>query len=407
MPDGFNLDSSQIVDADLFGQVKRKPEAYMERWSTRSPFYVMVAGLPQAVLTRYQDQKPAYEDYPRFSSAKRKWPGTEKFYYYRGLPIITDSDPPTQIRLRRLMAPAFSARKLANMEGEIKKFVARRLDDVAEKGPDFDVVTDLSHPLAAYILLGLCLDLEESVWPIFIRIARGMAAFGQLAPGAEPTQEYLDAWDEGYRYCGQLIEDRRRTPKDDVVGNIVAAGGQEGRVSTEEMFATMLVLFTAGFGGIQNTTAYALWRLCRDRSQLALLQSDLSLTTAAVAESVRMDTNAWTVLRWATQDFEYAGLKFFENMPIHFMCAAPNYDPTVYENPQTFDIRRKPQDLLSFGHGFHHCIGSLLAKMTGRIAVQNVVERFPALHLPDLGFYPEIVGGPKERGLRSMPLRIT
>lgn len=407
MPDGFNLDSSQIVDADLFGQVKRKPEAYMERWSTRSPFYVMVAGLPQAVLTRYQDQKPAYEDYPRFSSAKRKWPGTEKFYYYRGLPIITDSDPPTQIRLRRLMAPAFSARKLANMEGEIKKFVARRLDDVAEKGPNFDVVTDLSHPLAAYILLGLCLDLEESVWPIFIRIARGMAAFGQLAPGAEPPQEYLDAWDEGYRYCGQLIEDRRRTPKDDVVGNIVAAGGQEGRVSTEEMFATMLVLFTAGFGGIQNTTAYALWRLCRDRSQLELLQSDLSLTTAAVAESVRMDTNAWTVLRWATQDFEYAGLKFFENMPIHFMCAAPNYDPTVYENPQTFDIRRKPQDLLSFGHGFHHCIGSLLAKMTGRIAIQNVVERFPALHLPDLGFYPEIVGGPKERGLRSMPLRIT
>ena len=110
MPDGVNFDRTRVVDADLFGAVKRHPEAFLVDWSRRPPFYVMVAGLPQAVITRYEDQKPAYEDYQRFSSSKRKWPGMEKFYYYRGLPIITDSDPPTQIRLRRLMAPAFSAR---------------------------------------------------------------------------------------------------------------------------------------------------------------------------------------------------------------------------------------------------------------------------------------------------------
>jgi cytochrome P450 len=406
MPDGFNLDNRNIVDADIFGEVKRKPEPYLVDWSTRPPFYVMVAGLPQAVITRYEDQKAAYEDYARFSSAKRKWPGTEKFYYYRGLPIITDSDPPTQVRLRRLMAPAFSARKLATMDGQIQAFVAKRLDVIAERGRDFDVVTELTHPLAAYILLGLCLDLEESSWPIFIRIARGMAAFGQLAPGAAPPADYLEAWDEGYAYCGQLIEDRRRAPKDDVVGAIVAAGEQEGRVSTEEMFATMLVLFTAGFGGIQNTAAYAVWRLCRDRAQLELLRTDPTLINATIAESVRMDPNAWTTLRWATQDFEYGGLKFFEDMPVHFICGAPNYNPAVYEDPERFDIRRKPQDLMAFGHGFHHCIGSLLAKMTGRIAVQQVVGRFPDLHLPEPDFYPEIIGGPKERGLRSMPVRI-
>ncbi len=146
MPNRFNLDARNIADADLFGAVKQRPEPYMTEWSTRPPFYVMVAGLPQAVLTRYQDQKPAYEDFARFSSAKRKWPGTEKFYYYRGLPIITDSDPPTQIRLRRLMAPAFSARKLATMESQIKNFTAKRLDEIAAKGADFNVVTDLTHP---------------------------------------------------------------------------------------------------------------------------------------------------------------------------------------------------------------------------------------------------------------------
>ncbi len=404
MPDGMNWDIGKIEDADVFGAVKRNPGDYLVEWSRRTPFYVMVADLPQAVITRYEDQKRALEDFARFSSAKRPWPGTEKFYYYRGLPVITDNDPPAQVRLRRLMAPAFSARKLATMDGRIRDFVSARLDAIAESGDAFDVVADVSHPLAAFILLGLCLDLPEEVWPIFVRISRGMAAFGRMGPGSQPPQDYLDAWDEGHRYCEQLIESRRRVPKDDVVGAIVAACDQDGRISGDEMFATMLVLYTAGFGGIQNTAAFALWRLCRDPAQLALLREDLSLTPAAVAESVRMDTNAWTVLRWATQTFEYEGLKFFEDMPIHMICSAPNYDPTIYEDPLRFDIRRKPQDLASFGHGVHHCIGSLLAKMTGRIAVQAVVERFPGLHLPDPDFYPEIVGGPKERGLSSMPM---
>jgi cytochrome P450 len=404
MPDGINLDSKNVVDAELYGDVKFNPGKYLVDWSTKAPFYVMVAGLPQAVLTRYEDQKAAYEDFARFSSTKRKWPGTEKFNYYRGLPVITDTDPPTQVRLRRLMAPAFSARKLAAMETAIQDFVATRLAEIASR-EDFELIGDLSHPLAAFILLGQCLDLDEDTWPIFTKISKGMAAFNALAPGEQPPKSYLEAWEDGYKYCAQLIEDRRRHPKDDVLGKIVAAGDDEGKVSTEEMFATMLVLFTAGFGGIKNTPAFALWRLCRDKSQLALLRGDLSLVGAAVAESVRIDTNAWTNIRWATQDFEFGGLKIFADMPIHLMCSAPNYNPDVFEDPLRFDITRKAQDLVSFGHGFHHCIGSLLVKMSTRIVVRQVVEKFPDLRLADPDFQPEIIGGPKERGIHTLPLK--
>jgi cytochrome P450 len=254
MPDGINLDSKNVVDAELYGDVKFNPGKYLVDWSTKAPFYVMVAGLPQAVLTRYEDQKAAYEDFARFSSTKRKWPGTEKFNYYRGLPVITDTDPPTQVRLRRLMAPAFSARKLAAMETAIQDFVATRLAEIASR-EDFELIGDLSHPLAAFILLGQCLDLDEDTWPIFTKISKGMAAFNALAPGEQPPKSYLEAWEDGYKYCAQLIEDRRRHPKDDVLGKIVAAGDDEGKVSTEEMFATMLVLFTAGFGGACAVTS--------------------------------------------------------------------------------------------------------------------------------------------------------
>ena len=407
MPDGINLDPKNIVNADLYGDVKFNPGKYLVDWSTKAPFYVMVAGLPQAVLTRYDDQKAAYEDFARFSSAKRKWPGTEKFNYYRGLPVITDTDPPTQVSLRRLMAPAFSARKLATMETAIQTYVATRLEEIAAAGSDFEMIEDLSHPLAAFILLGQCLDLDEEIWPIFIKISKGMAAFNSLAAGEQPPKTYLDAWEDGYKYCAQLIEERRRQPRDDVLGKIVAAGDDGGKVSTEEMFATMLVLFTAGFGGIKNTPAFAVWRLCRDRAQFELLRNDMSLVGAAVAESVRVDTNAWSIIRWATEDFEYNGLQLFADMPIHLMCSAPNYDPEIYEDPLRFDITRKPQDLMSFGHGFHHCIGSLLVKMSTRIVVKQVVEKFPHLHLADPDFQPQIVGGPKERGIQTLPLKIS
>jgi cytochrome P450 len=406
MSDVIDFDRSKVLDVDLFGTVKRDPGRHLVEWAGRAPFYVMVDGRPQAVITRYADQKAVYEDFGRFSSAKRRWPGTEMFYYYRGLPVITDNDPPAQIRLRRLMAPAFSPRKLASVEAGVRNFVRDRIDGIAARGGVFDMVAEVSHPLAAAVLLGLCLDLPQADWPIFVRVARGMAAFGVMKPGAAPPPEYLDAWEAGRAYCERLIEDRRSRPADDMIGNIVAACDKEARISTDEMFATLLVLYTAGFGGITNTPAFALWRLCRDRGQLERLRSDPALVPGAVAESVRMDTNAWTTLRWATRDFEFEGLQFFEGMPVHLVCPAPNYDPSLVEDPLRFDMTRKPNDLGAFGLGVHHCIGMGLAKMTARIAIGAVIERFPELRLDDPEFRPEIVGGPKERGIKSLPLRI-
>ncbi len=406
MSETIAFDRDKLVDADLFGAVKRDPGRHLVDWSRRAPFYVLVDGRPQGVINRYEDQKRAYEDFDRFSSAKRRWPGTEMFYYYRGMPVITDNDPPAQSRLRRLMAPAFSPRKLAAVEAGVREFVRNRVDRIEAKGGEFDVIADLSHPLAAHVLLGLCLDLPEEDWPIFIRIARGMQAFGVMQPGATVPQEYLDAWDAGRQYCGALIEARRRAPGDDVVSTIVAACDREARISTDEMFATMLVLYTAGFGGITNTPAFALWRLCREPGQLDLLRGEPGLLPGAVAESVRMDTNAWTSLRWSTRDFEFEGLQFFEGMPVHLICPAPNYDPTLVADPLRFDITRKPADFVAFGHGVHHCIGMALAKLTARVVLAAVIERFPALRLDDPDVQPEIVGGPKERGLRAMKMRI-
>jgi cytochrome P450 len=113
-------------------------------------------------------------------------------------------------------------------------------------------------------------------------------------------------------------------------------------------------------------------------------------------------------LRYATGNFEFAGLDLTDGMPVHTLSAGGNYDPEKFEDPLRFDITR-PTDwltLTSFGHGVHHCIGNAVARIVGRVATASTVQRFPRLRLAQENFMPEIEGVLKQRAPVSIPVRI-
>ena len=158
------FDREKLKTIDLWSQdVKYDPGALWMEWATTPPFYVEVAGAPQAVITRYEDAKIAFEDHQRFSNVKRPWPGTEKYYFWQGLPVVTDNDPPAHTRLRLLLAPAFSPRRLATVEAGIKAYVETLLDEIAQAG-GFDAVADFGRPLSAHTLLGLLLGRDHGLF---------------------------------------------------------------------------------------------------------------------------------------------------------------------------------------------------------------------------------------------------
>ncbi len=399
-------DRSRLVDVDLFGAVKRSPQEYFARWTTDAPFYVMFGDAPQAVVARHAEVQRCLEDYASFTSEKQNWPGVEKFAYFRGLPVVTDNDPPTHTRLRRLMAPAFSPRRLAAIEAELTDYVAALLDGIDDAG-GFDAQADYGRKLSAKVLFGLLLGLPEPDWPIFLRLAHSMSGFNNLAPGAPPPAPFIAAWDEGRAYCEALIADQKRRPTDDVVGAIVAAHFEAGKISTDELFATMFVLYVAGQGGTANTVAWTLWRLCRNRDQLELLQREPDLAASTVDEGIRIDSNAYNVLRFAVNDTELGGVPIPRAMPVILMTGAPNFDAARHADPLRFDITRTARrDTMAFGYGVHHCIGMSLARTASRIAVGGLVRRFPGLHMADPSFHPDIIGGPKERGPASIPMLV-
>ena len=404
---GIAFDRSKLRSIDIWSpELKFDPGPTWMDWATTLPFYVEVGGAPQAVITRYEDAKPAFEDHALFSNVKRPWPGTEKYYYWQGLPVVTDNDPPTHTRLRMLLSPAFSPRRLAAVEAGIQSYVDTLLDRLEERG-SFDAVADFGRPISGHTLLGLLLGLPQEDWRVFTDISDGLSTYASLPAGSPAPEAFLKVWNAGQAYCEALIEARRRQPGDDLVSNIIAAHDGAGKITTPELYATFIILYAGGFSSIVTYIAWTLWRLCADPEQLRLLQADPALLSGALAESLRTDPVGWTALRYASRDFSFAGLDLLEGMPVILVEGASNYDPRIYPDPLRFDLRREqPREVLSFGSGVHRCIGSTLARLTTRIAVGAIVARFPRLRLGEPDFRPPAVGGPKERGPASVPLRV-
>jgi len=407
--EAYNIewDRSKLKNIDLWSSaVKNDPSEAWMQWAVEPPFYVEVGGAPQAVITRYEDAKIAFEDHARFSNVKRPWPGTEKYYYWQGLPVVTDNDPPTHTRLRMLLAPAFAPRRLAAVEAGIRAYMESLFDTLAAKG-GFDAVADLGRNLSSHTLLGLLLGLPKEDWTVFTDISDGLAAYANLPAGSPAPEAFLKPWNRGQEYCSELIDYRRKNPGDDLVSNIIASHDDAGKITTPELYATFIILYAGGFSSIVTYIAWTLWRLCREPEQLRLVQENPALLNDALAESLRTDPVGWTALRYATCDFNFSGLELKTGMPVIIVEGASNYDPRIYEDPARFDLRREQKrEVLSFGAGVHRCIGSTLARFSARIALNGLIAQFPKLRLADPEFRPSAVGGPKERGPNAVPLRI-
>jgi cytochrome P450 len=306
------------------------------------------------------------------------------------------------------MMPALTPRKLVQIEAGVNAAVDKILDRLAEAGPAFDLVDDLCKPLAYNTLLGLVCGLPEQDWPIFTGFAQSQrAAFSQLGVSPEAKATYQRAWDDARGYCAALMESRRRNPTDDLVSNMLAAQSREdSQLTSEEVMATLMILFSAGLGGVTSTPAWALWRLALHPDQMALLQAEPTLITGAITESIRMEPSSFASIRYVVGNFEFSGLTLLDGMPVHTLSAGGNYDSERYPDPLRFDITRRTDwlALSSFGHGVHHCIGNAVARMGARITVAKTVQHFPKLRLQQPEIMPPIEGVIKQRSALSIPV---
>jgi cytochrome P450 len=313
------------------------------------------------------------------------------------------ADPPDHTRLRRLVSRSFTPRQVERLRPAVHALVAGLLDDMADRG-DVEFMSAFALPLPMAVigeLVGVPADDWSSLQPLVRAAARGI----EPVLDAEEIDASIEAIGALGEYFFALLEERRRSPRDDLLSGLVEAWENDDRLSDEEVASTAILLFAAGFETTTNLLGNGLLALTAHPEQLADWRAHPEIAATAVEELLRFDSPVQFNLRTALEPAELAGDPLERGDRIVVLQGAANRDPRRFENPDRLDLRRENNVPLSFGWGIHHCIGAALARMEGEIAFNALLERFTEIEL--LADEPAWRPGFTLRGLLELPVGLS
>jgi len=327
-------------------------------------------------LSRFEDVDRAHRDPQRFSSAHSTvLESMTEEARTEGMMIFLD--PPEHTALRRLVSKAFTPRRVAELEHEIRGLCTDLLD--AQKGRDsFDYVQDFGARLPATViamLLGVPAPDREDV-------RHHIDGLFHLEPGvgmANDQSMQSALW--LFEYLGQLIVERGEKPQDDMLTDLVQAeilggDGVPRRLSPQECTEFGILLVSAGTETVARLLGWAGLILAEHPEQLVALVQDPSLIPNAIEELLRYESPSPVQGRWLTQEIELHGRFVPANSKVLLLTGSAGRDERVYPEADQFDIRRDFRQHVAFGYGIHFCLGAALARMEGKIALEETVKRY-------------------------------
>jgi cytochrome P450 len=405
---GTSVETSEV---DLSLRLKFDPGS-RDFHNNPVPYYrALLAGPPvqreigtlTTIVARYDDLITVIRDDKRFSIENPVVAGTERFNVFWDTPTLAHRDPPVHTRLRRMVAPSFAPRKIDEMEPAVRAMVNRLLDSVANER-EFDTVKVLGDQLPMMVF-GHMLNVPEEDFSSIRKLEDVTHAIGALQPGKPIPPEFLKSLEDLRAFFFDYIDSRRANPGNDLLSAIITAHDEKGSLSRQELLGMVWVLLLGGLSTTGDMISYIIHNLLTHPDQLEMVRRDPALIPGAVEESLRYDPPVHTHIRFATAETELAGVKIPARTPVYVVLGAGNYDPAKFKDPESFDIRRSPNDHLSFGEGIHFCIGAAPARLQGRVMLGEMLRRFPRLRLaPD--FVPRYAGSVFSRGLRELRVRV-
>jgi cytochrome P450 len=307
-----------------------------------------------------------------------------------GQPGFLFLDPPDHTRLRKLAQQAFAPKVVRALEPDITAMVDVLLDELAEAGK-FDVIAGLAHPLPVAVIcrmLGVPIEDEPAFSRASALLAQGLDPFtiftGEVS---DSFQERLKAgrWLRGY--LADLVEERRSTPREDLISALIAAEEDGDQLTTDEIVATCNLLLIAGHETTVNLIANAILAMLRHPPRWAALASNPERAPAIIEETLRWDPPVQMAGRYAADDVTIGDVVVPKGETMMILLAAAQRDPVAFDRPDEFDPDREGFRHLAFGHGAHFCLGAPLARLEASIALSAVTARFPNATLADEPVY--------------------
>ena len=314
-------------------------------------------------------------------------------------------DPPDHTRLRRLVSATFSPRRVEALRPRVQAVVDDLLDQLAAQGPDsrVDLVAAYAFPLPFTVICEL-LGVPE---PVRAPFGRGLA--GMLVPTSTPAQyaRAKEASDAVVAMLGELVRTKRQQPGDDLVSGLISARDGDERLDNQELLSTIFQLIVAGHDTTTSLIGNSVVALLRNPDQLAGLRAEPDKIVAAVEEFLRYDAPVpHATFRYAVEPVTIDDVTIPAGAQVVISLAAANRDADRYANPDVLDIDRAESRHIAFGHGIHHCLGAVLARMEGQLALASLLRRFPQLRLavPDHELHWDHGDGLVLRGLAELPV---
>ena len=312
-----------------------------------------------------------------------------------GAPPIT-SDPPFHADARRLLLPAFSPQVVAEWEPEIRRLCNELIDNL--EGLDVvDAAVQYAQNIPVYVIARMLgLPLEDSDYfrdTVHLVLEEIGAEFGDRRAGFEKLDAYLAVH----------VQDHIENPKDDLIGFLLNAKIYDQPLSPTHVVGTIILLMVAGIDTTWSSIGSSIWHLAHHPADLARMVAEPELLPTAIEELLRAYAPV-TMARIVSQDAEIGRCPVKQGDSVLLPFPAPNRDPDVFENADTVIIDREVNRHVAFGLGIHRCLGSNLARLELRLAVEVFINRFPKFELADPSAVTWSLG--QVRGPRKLPVRI-
>ena len=355
------------LNADPYPMFRRLREEVPLYYNEQHDFYA---------LSRFADVDDALVDFQTFSSAKGAILELIKANIDIPSGVLLFEDPPIHDIHRKLLSRMFTPRKINELESKIREFCAHSLDPLV--GTDrFDFVADLGAQMPMRVI-GMLLGVPEE----FQEAARDRANANLRTEAGKPMDATAENMMSG-EFFGQFIDWRAEHPSDDIMTELLHVEFEDQTGTVRRLRRDELLTYISVVSGAGNETTTRLigWAgkvLAEQPDQRRALVADRSLIAAAIEELLRYEPPAPHVARYVTRDVEYHGRRVPEGSVMMMLIGAANRDHRQFPpDGDVFDIGRETRQHLTFSVGTHYCLGSALARLEGRIALEEILKRFP------------------------------
>ena len=396
----------------LLPEVRQDPYPYYAAMRREGGVHRLIPGLPFFAVSRYADVTRVVHHPEDFSSTALQLlveggginigpnAGALRGHRILGAPMMISVDPPDHGRLRQIVNRGFTPRRIAALEPRLREIAEECIDRVRESGR-MDLVRDLSIPFPVTVIAEM-LGVEAEKRDQFKEWSDTLVV-GLSGAGTTVTPEDLrSSADEMAEYLDRIVAERRRAPRDDLISVLCEATGEE-TLGSGELLSFIVLLLIAGNETTTNLIGNAAHALLRHPEQLAQVVDDPALIPQTIEEALRWDSPIQGLPRKVVREVEIGGTKLPKDAFLMVLFASANRDEDEFEEADRFDIHRKPQGHVAFGHGIHFCLGAALARLEARVAFETLFARCRNLEL-EIDSVP-VVESNLLRGPATLPLR--